>query len=187
MGAAEEVFADQGLHAAHMGEIATRAGVAVGTLYNHFEDREALLEALLESRRKELLARVDAALHALEDGPFAGKMHALFQTMLEHGEAHRKFFQILLQGEIGRYQATFPSACRMPTETMKQLFGRVDRVVKQGIASGELRAEVADLAPVVFMGMVRGLMIRDALTDGQAALVPEADRLFRFFMEGGRA
>ncbi len=36
LSAAEEVFADAGLHAAHMGEIAERAGVSVGTLYNHF-------------------------------------------------------------------------------------------------------------------------------------------------------
>ena len=60
--AAEEVFADAGLHAAHMGEIADQAGVSVGTLYNHFEDREALLAGLAEARYKELIADMDGAL-----------------------------------------------------------------------------------------------------------------------------
>ena len=53
LAAAEEVFADAGLHAAHMGTIAARAGVSVGTLYNHFEDREALLAGLLLARHQE--------------------------------------------------------------------------------------------------------------------------------------
>jgi AcrR family transcriptional regulator len=48
--AAEEVFAEQGLHASHVGDIAKRAGVAVGTLYNYYEDRDALLAALLRER-----------------------------------------------------------------------------------------------------------------------------------------
>ena len=36
LAAAEQIFADQRLHAAHMGDIASRAGVSVGTLYNLF-------------------------------------------------------------------------------------------------------------------------------------------------------
>ena len=45
--AAEHEFASDGLHAARMERIAARAGVAVGTLYNHFDDREALVLALV--------------------------------------------------------------------------------------------------------------------------------------------
>src|ERR1700742_1618626 len=64
LAAAEQVFADQGLHAAHMGDIAARAGVSVGTLYNHFKDREALLAGLMEARRAEMLSQLDEALQA---------------------------------------------------------------------------------------------------------------------------
>src|SRR3569832_253067 len=61
LAAAEQVFADQGLHAAHMGEIASRAGVSVGTLYNHFKDREALLAGLLQAVMDgSLLAGIEA-------------------------------------------------------------------------------------------------------------------------------
>ena len=62
LAAAEEVFAARGLRGARMEAIASRAGVAVGTLYNHFQDREALLSALIQSRRQALLDRVDRAL-----------------------------------------------------------------------------------------------------------------------------
>ena len=39
LAAAEEVFAETGLHGARMETIAQNAGVSVGTLYNYFNDR----------------------------------------------------------------------------------------------------------------------------------------------------
>src|SRR5438552_14452213 len=100
MAAAEEVFARPGLHGAHMAEIAARAGVAVGTVYNHFNDREALLGALLDARRKELVARLDRNLAAVAGQRFAEQLDALVRGLLEHFEAHRPFLSILNQGEL---------------------------------------------------------------------------------------
>src|SRR5581483_1999770 len=97
--AAEAVFAERGLSGASMGEIAARAGVAVGTLYNHFEDREALLAGLLDARRIELLSRIDRGLKETAGRPFREQLRTLLANLLEHKQAHRKFFQILLQGE----------------------------------------------------------------------------------------
>ena len=82
--AAEEVFADAGLHDAHMGEIAERAGVAVGTLYNHFADREALLAGLADARFKEMIADMDAALKASAEQPFGPRVRALVVAMLTY-------------------------------------------------------------------------------------------------------
>jgi AcrR family transcriptional regulator len=45
--AAAAVFTERGFQRATMREIATRAGVATGTIYNHFDDKEALLRALM--------------------------------------------------------------------------------------------------------------------------------------------
>src|SRR3954453_22677342 len=70
LAAAEQVFAEQGLHGASMQQIAERAGVAVGTLYNHFKDREALLDALRAQRRLELLGRIDRGHAELQKEPF---------------------------------------------------------------------------------------------------------------------
>jgi AcrR family transcriptional regulator len=184
MEAAEEVFADQGLHAAHMGEIAARAGVSVGTLYNHFQDREALLAGLLDARHAELLARVDACLAGTDELPFRQQLESLLRCMLEHAQVHRPFFQILWQGEIGRYQVTFPSACRKPSAIMKEVFGRISRVVERGVEEGQLRPEAAELGPVLFLSMVRGVCIHDALGGGAGDLAGQAHRLIDLFLRG---
>lgn len=45
---AQAVFTEKGFHRATIREIATRVGVADGTVYNHFADKNALILALLE-------------------------------------------------------------------------------------------------------------------------------------------
>src|SRR5262245_48599311 len=75
--AAEEVFADEGFHAARMGEIANKAGVSVGTLYNHFEDREAMLAGLLAARRAELIGKLDGTLREAAAQPLRARLRAV--------------------------------------------------------------------------------------------------------------
>jgi AcrR family transcriptional regulator len=47
--AAEEVFAERGLAAAHVEEIAKRAGLSKGAFYLHFESKENALKQIVES------------------------------------------------------------------------------------------------------------------------------------------
>ena len=46
--AAESIFAEEGLQTAKVESIAARAGVSVGTVYNYFADRKALVDAVME-------------------------------------------------------------------------------------------------------------------------------------------
>ncbi|HSO33492.1 MAG TPA: helix-turn-helix domain-containing protein, partial [Labilithrix sp.] len=53
--AAEELAADVGVPGTNLQAVAKKAGVAVGTIYNHFEDRNELFAELFKRRREELL------------------------------------------------------------------------------------------------------------------------------------
>src|ERR1700744_4649774 len=89
LAAAEQVFADKGIRAARVEEIAHRAGVAVGTVYNHFEDRESLLSALVEESRAELAGRLQAADDPAQ--PFEAQLRRFVRTVFEHFESKREF------------------------------------------------------------------------------------------------
>jgi AcrR family transcriptional regulator len=56
---ARKHFAEHGVSSS-LDAIAKRAGVGPGTLYRHFPNRDALLDALLAARAEELVARRDA-------------------------------------------------------------------------------------------------------------------------------
>src|SRR5580658_9175143 len=163
MNAAEEVFAEQGLYAAHMNEIAARAGVAVGTLYNHYKDREALLQGILESRRGELLARMDAALAQSDGQPFATQLRGFVLLLLSHCEAHRRFFAILMQGEHPQ------SSLHKPSESLRELNLRVEQLLQRGLAQGALRPEHQHLHATFLMGLWKAIFLRDLANQGKAA------------------
>lgn len=63
--AARAVFAEQGFVGSRIADIATRAGVATGTVYLYFESKEALVAALVD----DLLARLSVELCAVLDRP----------------------------------------------------------------------------------------------------------------------
>jgi AcrR family transcriptional regulator len=59
--AARQAFADQG-YICQMEDIAQAAGVGVGTVYRHFPNKEALLDALIAARFKTIAAETAKAL-----------------------------------------------------------------------------------------------------------------------------
>jgi AcrR family transcriptional regulator len=82
LAAGREAFAEQGREA-QMDDVARRAGVGVGTVYRHFPDKSALMEALLAERFEQFVALGLAALEvedpwvALHDWLFAcGELQA---------------------------------------------------------------------------------------------------------------
>src|SRR5437763_13252530 len=104
LSAAEEVFADDGFHNARMGAIAAKAGVSVGTLYNHFQDRDALLGGLLASHRAELIDRIDRAIADGATQALRARLHGIVGAFFGHCDRHRKFVNLALQQELGSFQ-----------------------------------------------------------------------------------
>jgi AcrR family transcriptional regulator len=184
LAAAEEVFADAGLHAARMDTIAAKAGVSVGTLYNHFEDREALLAGLLAARRAELVGKLDAAISEAAGRPLRERLRRILGAFASHCETHRRFLNIVLQREVGRYQQTFPQASAKKHDTMREIYDRIEGEMKRGIKERALRAETGGLATTFFMGMLRALIVRDVVLEAGGDMASDLDRLLDAFFDG---
>jgi AcrR family transcriptional regulator len=184
LAAAEEVFADAGLHAAHMGTIAAKAGVSVGTLYNHFEDREALLAGLLAARRAELLGKMDDAIREAAGRPLRERLRGVLRAFADHFSAHRKYIYIVLQREVGRYQQTYPQAWAKKTDSMREILERIEGEMKRGVKERALRPEAAELGALFFLGMLRALVIRDVMSESGSDMSADLDRLLDAFFDG---
>ena len=78
--AAQEVLLAQGFQAP-MEVIAMRAGVAVGTLYNHFADRKTLVDSLLSRHRESMLDDVKAAEVAARTLPVKEQLVTMLAAM----------------------------------------------------------------------------------------------------------
>jgi AcrR family transcriptional regulator len=67
LAAATALIAEQGSDAMRMGEVAERAGVSIGSLYQFFPDKRAIVWALAERRSAESQACIAAALKDVGD------------------------------------------------------------------------------------------------------------------------
>lgn len=86
---AEAVFADRGIAAASMEEIADRAGVTKPVLYHHFGSKDGLLGAVIDRAGAELGKAVEDAVLGAEDADdaLARGLSAYFTFMAKHRAA----------------------------------------------------------------------------------------------------
>ena len=75
--AALTVFAERGFEAARLDDVAAQAGVAKGTLYLYFKDKEALFEEVVRSAASPIVESL-SVLAAAPDMPMTVMLDALF-------------------------------------------------------------------------------------------------------------
>lgn len=175
LSAAEAVIAEEGLGAARIERIAAQAGVSVGTIYNHFQDRTALVQALFDSRGANLRRMMDEALATSEGQPAAVQVRALLRSVVEHGREHGQLFSALLRENHG------PARIRPPDITRLALAECAALVVARGIASGELREDTDRVLPEALTALTRQAFA--CAVDGRGSEA-EVDALAAFFVRG---
>ncbi len=79
--AATEVFAEKGYASTRVADIAERAGIGKGTVYEYFTSKEELLFAVFESINMDISTRMDAALAA--GGSTEEQLHKLLRLGAE--------------------------------------------------------------------------------------------------------
>ena len=126
--AAEDVALENGLEAASAAAIAARAGVAVGTLYNYFPDRDGILAALFKSRRAEIVPAIEAAAAAGAGLAFEERLRAYVRRLLELFEAHINFLRLAIQaeGEGAKIKG------RDKTTLMNQVLHHIEQIMRDG-------------------------------------------------------
>ncbi len=174
--AAETVFARHGTTGGRMEEVAERAGVSVGTLYNHFRDRRALLDALIADRRSRLLATVDTAV-AEADGAFPERLQAFIAALFEHVRTHRGLTAVLLrEGQLGTAHAGAPSP--------DALQARAAALLREGLRAGALRRENTQTLAPALMALVRARLMADLAGTRRIARGTSARWVTQFFLQG---
>ncbi|MEV0387705.1 TetR/AcrR family transcriptional regulator [Nonomuraea sp. NPDC050643] len=95
LSAAQEVFVENGYHAAAMDEIADRAGVSKPVLYQHFPGKLELYLALLDLHVDDMVNRCREALASTHENKLRvqATFSAFFDFVSSQGEAFRLVFE----------------------------------------------------------------------------------------------
>lgn len=110
--------------------IAKTAGVGIGTLYRHFPNREALIEAVYRAELEEVSASAGTLLETLPP------VLALRRWMDRYAE-----FVAAKRGMAESLRAMFESGAVAPATTRESIVGAVSQLLAAGAADGSLRAD----------------------------------------------
>jgi len=174
--AAEELISRHGLHDAALVQIAKRAGVAVGTLYNYFTDRDALIRGLFEARRATLRPRLLAAIQVGTELPFEPRLRGFVREVLEAFESHRSFLKIAIENEHLK-----PSGSTTPQD----LLAGVRDIVAAGVREGVIARDKAELLPLMITGALKATAVHRLQIGG--GLAGDADAIVEILLEGVRS
>jgi len=176
---AEELAAEVGLRNAGLAAIAQRAGVAVGTIYNHFSDRNELFEALFARRRAETVQYIDDVFGPVAKAPFATQIETLVRAVLGSYDAKRNFLRLALDADAPPKplsSARFPAAA-----ALEVLRVRAEKVLRIGVKEKVLRGD-PELLSLFFVTALRTMLI--ARVDSPEPLVDETAAVLDLFLHG---
>jgi TetR/AcrR family transcriptional regulator, fatty acid metabolism regulator protein len=177
--AAIKVFAQQGFHQATISQIAREAGVADGTIYLYFKNKEDIMVNFFGYKTKEVFGRfreeVDKADNARD------RLRLLIKRHLEEFQRDRSM-AILYQTETRRFSRMCEEQIR---EMSKMYLDLVSEIVESGQDEGLMRKDL-------YMGLVKRFIIGaiDEVINtwlhsgGSYDLVSMADPLVDLFIRG---
>ena len=177
--AAEELAAEVGVPGTNLQAVAKRAGVAVGTIYNHFEDRSELFAELFARRRQELLNALDTASKKTATARFDAQLESYVSTVLSYFDTRRKFLRLAMDGHAHKPPVRKAGETQ---ESMEQLTIRAERIVRVGLKEKRIRADVAELAPYFLTSALRAVLI--ARVNAPEPLAGETARVIDLFSKG---
>jgi len=165
--AAQEIFTEMGYGAASIRDVVRRSGLAAGTFYNYFPDKQSVFQAVLEEHTTELRRRLRAARGRAADVETVVRegFHAYFSFIVED----RPLFE-MLRRNAGTVRELFDT----PALELGILELREDLAARGGLPAGlDVDALAAAMGGVAFE-----LGIRLSEQDP-----PEVERMARFASE----
>jgi AcrR family transcriptional regulator len=178
--AAFDTFIEQGFAATRLDDVAKRAGVAKGTIYLHFKDKQALFEELVRSAIVPLATRLTAL------PPPTGSIRAVLENFADNflkevTTTRRGDLVRLVIAEGPRFPAIADFYFR---EVVSRGMAGMRALIELGIARGEIHQPgLKDfpqivIAPAMVAVIWQGLFARHAPLDASAMLRVHLDLIF---------
>ena len=150
--AAHEVFFEKGYHNATSEEIAKRAGVGKGTLYQYFDSK---LDIFLEMHRQVIIAYCDKLLDLIQE-------ENSFEENLRQIVHFHVGSLIELSHYIMQFMAETPPMCVEHSrggEVINEVKQRIDDVLGKLITGAKQRGEIGDIDDSLIMCYLMGILI----------------------------
>jgi len=183
--AAMRVIARKGMSAATMQEIAEEAGVAKGTIYLYFRDRDELVEKTFATAITQLIARVETALEegkSLED-----KIRASLTAKFAFFRANREFFRLYISLRLpegdAQQQRRHKRTCEPQYLTS---VGRFAGILEAAMDRGEIRRFDSHRLALFIVEGSNAIVVERVMEESSPSEEQDVEFLTRVIMGGVR-
>jgi AcrR family transcriptional regulator len=180
--AAADVFGRLGYATAKIADIAETAGVATGTVYNYFDNKEAVFGAIVERGRAELLARLEGGAAGRRG---LARLSEVLATLFVTLEEQAAMFAVYVEATGLPYTGN-PTSDPGVEEGRTAMMRILEAALVDAIEQKELRDDipVADLATVLAGAMNAVLARWISRPEPRGSLGREGERAFELFLRG---
>lgn len=182
--AAERLFARAGYHQTKMADLAAEAGVAVGTLYRYFKNKEEVFASLFTRHRAEMFAIVDEV-EAVPD-PLA-RLERLVAGVMAYVEKRGAFFAIY--AELGAVLEAQVRALEgsAPEQDCDRFMRAVESALQDAVRAGTVRGDLPiSLLATALTGAVHSALVAWVRAGRGHPLTPQGKPLIDLFLQGAR-
>lgn len=175
--AATKLFAEKGYRSTTIEEIAREAGIAKGTVYLYFKDKQELFHHIVQ-RISETHEKNQIKIHEFKEWKDRLRQYIVLQL---------KFFQ----DNIYLARISIKETYGFDEEVARIFFKAIDRhvqliasIIRGGMRDGVFREVDAHKTAMAFMGMVNYYIVYEFMENREQKLEETADFLLNLFLQG---
>jgi TetR/AcrR family fatty acid metabolism transcriptional regulator len=174
---ATQVFAKTGFYKAKASEIANKASIAVGTIYNYFKNKDDILISIFNERLGELSASLREVLETIDDPD--DKLAAILESTITTLENDRELAEVITI-EL-RQSSKFFSSTAM--SSVIEFLDIIKDVIEEGQRKGLYRQDIDPrVVALLLLGSFENLLHVWVLSDK----VPEVRKKYGVSLEQGK-
>lgn len=178
--AAIHVFAEYGYHAAKIHKIAEVAGIATGSVYSYFENKQKIILAIFEDVWKVLFQQI-SSIEADPDIPVIQKFDAMIDMVLDLFTENRELALVFVNEE-NHVMRDYPDEF---TPSFAGFVKTGEEIVRQGISQGKFNDGIKiDILRTYLFGGIRSLLLAWATEPKKYPLSHIREELKSFIKHG---
>ncbi|MCP3772691.1 TetR family transcriptional regulator [Paenibacillus sp. MZ04-78.2] len=180
--AALKVIAENGYHNAQVSRIAKEAGVADGTIYLYFKNKEDILISLFQKKLGDLVGQFHSSIKETDSADEAlCKICEIHYTMLEQNVD----LAFVTQIELRQSSLALRKEIGLVVKTYIEL---IEKVLRQGIEEGIFRANLdVKLTRLLVFGSMDEVVTSWLIAGRKYSLTAQVEKTVEFFIQGLKA
>lgn len=177
--AAVEVIAENGYHSSQVSKIAKRAGVADGTIYLYFKNKEDILVSLFQEKMGVFIERIESATTSRQTS--SEKLRVLVETHFEQlSEDHH--LAVVTQLELRQSNKMLRLKIN---SVLKKYLDVIDEIVEEGIREEVFRDNInRKLVRQLIFGTIDEVVTNWVMKEERYDITKQAKEVHEMIVEG---